>query len=416
MSHALKWNKILFVQLLLSLLVSNLASSQEALIGHVLPQWSEGFLDIHHINTGKGECTFFLLPDGTTMLVDAGATAVPKPRVADPKPNASRTPGEWISRYILHFLKGFPEKKLDYVVVSHFHSDHFGDITPDSRNSQNGNYKLTGISEVVEFIPCVKLIDRGWPEYNWPTAPDWKSAKNYIQFVRWQVKNKKLQSEQFQVGTNKQLVLNHSEKYPNFEIRNLAANGHVWTGVESIERSYFPAIEDLQEGDYPSENACSIAFRLSYGKFDYFSGGDLYSVTKKQWQDIETPVGWVTGPVEACKANHHANFDTMGESFLQALRPRAIIIQSWSAQQPDMSVLRRMLSTQTYSGPRDIFATNVMEETKIVVGSAIDKLKSQQGHVVIRVSPNGNNFMIYVLDDSQENFNIKATFGSYHCN
>ncbi len=39
-------------------------------IGQVFPSWSDGYMDIHHINTGKGESTFFILPDGTTGPVD----------------------------------------------------------------------------------------------------------------------------------------------------------------------------------------------------------------------------------------------------------------------------------------------------------------------------------------------------------
>ena len=56
----------------LLVLFSMTIRAQEVKIGKVLPAWKEGYLDIHAINTGQGECTFFILPDGTTMLVDAG--------------------------------------------------------------------------------------------------------------------------------------------------------------------------------------------------------------------------------------------------------------------------------------------------------------------------------------------------------
>ena len=55
-------------------------------IGKPLPKWQEGYLDIHHINSARGECTFYILPDGTTMLVDAGETTLDIP----PRPNSSR--------------------------------------------------------------------------------------------------------------------------------------------------------------------------------------------------------------------------------------------------------------------------------------------------------------------------------------
>ena len=89
--------------------------------------------------------------------------------------------------------------------------------------------------------------------------------------------NKNVIAEQFRVGANDQFPLVHDpKKYTNFEIRNIAENsGHVWTGVGNNERNHFPPLESLTPLEYPGENMCSIAFRLSYGKFDYFNEGDL---------------------------------------------------------------------------------------------------------------------------------------------
>ncbi len=401
---------------LVTLLIVALSGRAQLIVGDTLPLWSEGYLDIHHINTGKGESSFFMMPDGTTMLVDAGATARPKPRVTDPKPNGSRTPGDWISRYILHFMHDLTQKKLDYVLLTHFHDDHIGELYPGLKSSKDGTYILTGITEVGENIPFGKLVDRNYPDYNWPGPLNEKYIQNYIRFVKWSIEHKGVQAEQFRVGGNGQFqLLHHPNKYPNFEIRNLAANGHVWTGVGNNERNYFPAIKDLQPYEYPGENMCSIAFRVSYGKFDYFNGGDLTTGAPGTWQDIETQVGLVTGPVEVCEANHHAYYDAMGIPFLQALRPGVHIVQVWSPSQPSANILARMLSSWTYPGPRDVFATNTMEETRVVSGR-MESLKSQQGHIVVRVNPGGESYMIYILDDSEENFRIKSIHGPYQCN
>ena len=45
-----------------------------------LSEWQPGFLDIHHINTGRGDAAFMVFPDGTTMLVDAGDMSETHPR------------------------------------------------------------------------------------------------------------------------------------------------------------------------------------------------------------------------------------------------------------------------------------------------------------------------------------------------
>ncbi len=384
-------------------------------VGDEFPQWQEGCLDIHHINTGKGECAFNILPDGTTMLVDAGATQRTKPRVTDPKPDGSRTPGEWIVRYIEHFIGSVPGKKLDYVLLTHFHDDHIGELYNGIKQSKKGDYKLTGISEVGEHLPIGKMVDRGWPDYNYPKPNNDDYVLNYIQFAKSRSDKGDIDVEQFEVGENNQFkLLYHPEKYPGFEIRNLASNGIVWTGVGKNKRNHFP-IESLKPSEYPGENQLCCAFRLSYGGFDYYNGGDLTKGAPGSWQDIETQVGRVAGPVEVCVANHHAYHDAMGVPFLQAVRPKVHIVQVWAPSQPDNGVLARMLSTNTYPGPRDIFATNIMDETRVVVGSRIDQLKSQQGHIVIRVAPGGGSYMIYILDDSKENFKIKSVHGPYIC-
>jgi beta-lactamase superfamily II metal-dependent hydrolase len=383
-------------------------------VGETLPLWTEGYLDMHHINTGQGESSFLMLPDGTTMLVDAGAVGGSQ----STKPNGDRTPGEWISRYILHFLLNQAEKKLNVVLLTHFHGDHIGSVYPGLKTSKTGGFLLTGITEIGEKIVIDKIVDRDWPGYNWPKSSEEDNVKNYIRFVKWSVENNGVKAEQFRVGANDQFALVHNpEKYPDFKIRNLAANGHVWTGTGNNERNHFPSLESLSTSQYPGENMCSAAFRLSYGKFDYFNGGDITTTsTRGQWQDIETPVGMVTGPVDVCVANHHGFFDAMGVPFLQAVRPRVIILQTCAASHPSHSVFLRMLSGGTYPGPRDIFATNIMQETKVVIGPRIDNMKSQQGHIVVRISPGGESYMIYILDDLQESFTIRTIQGPYSCN
>jgi hypothetical protein len=58
--------------------------------GQSLPAWTPGTLDIHQINTGRGNSTLLIFPDGTSMLLDAGDGGNLPPRGTLPKPDASR--------------------------------------------------------------------------------------------------------------------------------------------------------------------------------------------------------------------------------------------------------------------------------------------------------------------------------------
>ena len=379
-------------------------------VGDMYPDWTAGHMDIHHINTGRGECVLAILPDGTTLMIDAGDASSPA------RPDDSKSPGEWISRYILQMIRPLPEKKLDYIFITHFDGDHMGSIQLSRKKSDMGDYMLTGITEVGDRIPFGKIIDRNWPDYNFPRLlTNSKNMQNYISFINRHLANG-AKAEQLIVGSNQQFkLLKQADKYPEFEIRNIAANGQVWTGVHNNVRNHFPPVETISAGEFPVENQCSAAIRISYGRFDYFNGGDIvHSNAPGTWRDIETPVGFVVGPVDVCEVNHHAAHDAMGEAFLKAVRPRIMIIQALGAGHPDNRGFQRMLAQWIYPGERDIFTTNLKESTKEVIGEGrAAQLKSQQGHIVIRVHPGGDHYDIYILDDATESFTVKAIHGPY---
>jgi hypothetical protein len=112
----------------LALLASNNARAQQ--VGEPLARWTAGTLDIHHINTGKGNAKFFVLPDATTLLVDAAAAGGGAHNTAL-QPDGSRTPGEWIARYIAAMAPAVRKPSLDSAHLTHLHGDHmnaFADV------------------------------------------------------------------------------------------------------------------------------------------------------------------------------------------------------------------------------------------------------------------------------------------------
>ena len=390
--------------------------AQAQVVGEILPPWTQGVLDIHQISTGRGNCALLVFPDGTSMLVDAGAISGNNPRYVAPRPDDSRSPGGWIIRYVLEMLKQDPAPALDYVLLTHFHSDHMGQISDDSRLSKSGKYRLSGISEVGEQIPIRKILDRGWPDYQYPSPLEERNVKNYRAFLSWQAEHNSLHVERFQPGRKDQITLVRApELHPNFEIRNVMANGEVWTGVGTNTRQEFPPLSEIPHGDRPSENMCSAGFRLSFGSFDYYSGGDIPGIPFEgypSWNDVETPVAQAVGPVEAALLNHHGYLDSQNAFFVAALHPMVWVLNVWESAHPTGRVYHRLRSTRVYPGPRDIFATN-MHDANLLVVVGLDQLKSSHGHVVIRVDPGGGSFRVVILDDSAETYKVKSVHGPY---
>src|SRR5436853_432224 len=149
------------MRLLALLALAAAACAQQA--GQPLPPWTPGTFDIHQINTGRGNAALLIFPDGTSMLLDAGDGGNPPPRGTPPKPDASRTPGEWIARYIRHMLAYDASPSIDFGYLTHFHGDHMGDPASSSKTAHG--YKLTGLTEVGDLVPIKLMLDRGWPDY-----------------------------------------------------------------------------------------------------------------------------------------------------------------------------------------------------------------------------------------------------------
>ena len=46
----------------------------------------------------------------------------------------------------------------------------------------------------------------------------------------------------------------------------------------------------------------------------------------------------------------------------------------------------------------------MLDANRLVIGPLLDRLKSAQGHIVVRVEPGGDTFRVIVLDDSAESY------------
>lgn len=429
---------ILFISLLLQLIGELCAQGIQP--GQDLPAWQEGMMDLHHINTGRGDAAFYVFPDGTTMLVDAGEMNPTSPRVMSARnatmhPDYTRHPYEWIAVYIDSMMPKGQEPRLDYAMITHFDSDHFGSIYYGAPVSESKKYALTGMAGVGELVPIHNMIDRGYPDYTYPV--DMKSElmdevlkqfpryrgkyltiKNYWNFVDHQVKENGMKAASLKVGRDDQITLQYKpEAFSNFKVRNIKSNGTYWSGKGYETFEYFPSFKDSAFNKMPGENPMSNAIRIEYGNFTYFTGGDMpgdTSLGKPFWHDTESPAAPIIGEVDVTTLNHHGNRDSHNATYVRALKARVYIQQSWSSDHPGHEVLRRLTSTYLYPGPRDLFATNTLQPNIDVIGPSLpNSYKAPNGHIVVRVMPGGDEYYVIALDDENIEYKVNAVFGPY---
>lgn len=382
--------------------------------------WQEGWLHIHHISTGRGDSAFAILPDGTTLLIDAGdldpvAVQTLAPLVpALPRPSQEHTAAEVIANHIRKL--GFDA--IDYAVITHFDSDHYGHIVdgPDGP-------RLSGVAELDELVPFSTLIDRAWPGYDFPGDLVRLHSEKRPAFLHYKsfVDDRARAGREvlgLRAGISSQIVLRHKpDSFPTFEVRNIKVNNLVWSGRDELVHELFSAEDMFESGLYGQENPLSIAMVVRYGDFEYFTGGDLTGdpgFNKPGWFDVETPVAEVVGEVDVTTLNHHGNRSSVNANFLRALQPRILIQQSWISDHPGSEVVHRMADRALYPGDRDVFATYVHPASLQTIGRRMAALyESYSGHIVVRVAPGGSLYFVDVLDDTRTTAILHKTHGPY---
>jgi beta-lactamase superfamily II metal-dependent hydrolase len=391
---------------------------------NTLPKWEKGFLDIHFISTRRGNAAFYILPDGTTMLIDVGELS-PIDSVRHPKamPNDSKSSAEWVADYIYQFHPEGKNAKLDYALISHFHDDHMGSFLNSKKTHAGGGYKLSGITELGSLIPIKKLIDRG---YDWPVNfgdPDFQKKimtdkmgammldqfNEYWKFIEYQKKTSGTEYEKIRVGSSSQIRLKNSPaEFPDFKIKNLFADGDI-----SAQDDSAIVVRKYTKDEQVSENNLSIGLRINYGKFDFYTGGDIPGIGHTGGIDensMESSVATLIGPVDVATLNHHGNRDTQNEYFVKTIQPRVWIGQSWTVRHPGEEVLRRITSKYIYPGERDVFTNFLHPANKIYLGSLAESYKSISGHIVVRVYPKGDNYDVFILNDKNEQREVVARY------
>lgn len=394
----------------------------EPTIGEVMPCWREGYLEVHSISSGRGEANLYIFPDGTSLLVDAAGSLVTQ-EICDSKNAGGVTPARpgWgipSAQVIADYIRKFNPRgaNIDYYLNSHFDEDHMGswpekyDEYKDFNRHPVGNFYMNGLAQLGTLVKIDKIIDRGY------TLPENRGTedrfKDYQRFLKWTITSNGTVYEKALPGHTDQVVMKYNPgAYPDFRLRILCASGYAWTGIGSETKRTIPhKREEIAKAD-AEENIYSVAFQLDYGNFNLYSAGDIQHEHRSgyEWTDAEAQIVPVVEKVEVMKASHHGSTNANSEAILDKLRPQTVWVNPWRTEQPGAPAVKRMVDVNP---DVNIFCTNIAEGSKAPLSPYADNFKSWNGHVVIRVRPDGD-YMIYILDDNDQNYKVKSIHGPY---
>ena len=389
------------------------------LTGKTLPPWNPGEFQVHFIYTGVAEAMFWILPDGTTMLLDCGChPAIQRGHLAvHVLPNGRRHAGEWITRYVERVNPA--KTSVDYMMLSHYHSDHSGcDSWGDGRFTW-GRHSIcrSGFAQAAERLTFGKAFDRGWPDYDEP-IPCVRCSQDSLEHVQktyeWLQHRDGLQIEKFTVGAvNQVAMLKDAASYPDFKITNICANGKILTRSGAIRDLY----AELHDAPHLDENAMSLGMIAQYGSFRFFTAGDFSNsptLPDGSVRNIENELGKELDPVDVAKITHHG-YHSMPTGLVSALQARVWTSCIWDQLHCTADTMERLSDRAVYPGDR-LFALGIFPAERRIEDAQASWLadiapESFTGcHIVLSVPPKSATYTVACVNARDEEMTVTGAY------
>jgi competence protein ComEC len=264
-----KWTRVMGTAALLAGLLSGSGAWAQ----------QQGKLRVWFIDVEGGQSTLFVTPDGESLLVDTGWPD-----------NAGRDADR-----IVAAAKQAGIHRIDYVLITHYHTDHVG-----------------GLPQLVQKIPVGTVLDHG-PNRETGDAPTVQGYQAY----------EKLLAE----GKFKHVTLKPGDTLPLKQIKAtvISADGKLISQPlpGAGEANPYCAQSEKRPADQ-TENARSLGILLQYGPVRILDLGDL---TWDKEMELMCPVNKL-GRVDALVVSHHGWYQSSSPALVDAIHPVVAIMDN----------------------------------------------------------------------------------------
>lgn len=245
-------------------------------------------LEIRFIDVEGGQSTLFVTPSGQSMLIDTGFPG-----------NDDRD----LNR-VMATIKAAGLRKLDYLVLTHYHADHSGNV-----------------AAIAGRIPVGTFVDHGALR---EVSADLEAL--YESYVTARTAGRHIEAAP-------------GDKLPflDLDVTIAAADGALLSAPLPGAGAPNPLCENYRMHDVDrSENAYSLGAVIVFGRFRMLDLGDL------DWNNeymLACPNNLI-GPIDLYLTTHHGLFQSGADVLVHAVRPRVAIMNNGATKGGSASAMR----------------------------------------------------------------------------
>ncbi|MSU64920.1 MAG: MBL fold metallo-hydrolase [Opitutus sp.] len=319
-------------------------------------------LDVYWIDSEGGGSTLIVTPNDESVLIDTGNPG-------------GRDPGR-----IIAAAKAAGLTKIDYMLLTHFHGDHFG-----------------GAAEVAQQVPFGTIYERAIPAGD----PDGRTASSFpVQIKPY----REIASKRAALAPGVVIPLQAvgGAGAPQLSLRCLGADKKFVEPTAAQMKGKNPLTGTVpgQPVD-TSDNANSAVFVLQFGGFRFFEGGDL---TWNLEEKLVTPYN-LAGAVDVYQTNHHGLEVSNNPLLLQSLQPTVVVMNngpkkggqpgSFAAIKTAKSVQATYQVHQSYNVPAEVNAAKEFVANHDNF-TGPDAVKCPANIIKLVVAPDGKSYTISI--------------------
>jgi competence protein ComEC len=233
-------------------------------------------LEIFFIDVEGGQSTLIVSPSGQTLLIDTGWRGF-EGRDAD---------------RIVQAVRAAKVKRIDYLLITHYHSDHVG-----------------GVQQLASQIKILNFLDHG------PNTEDSKTTKeDYTDYVK-----------AIQQGEHMVLTPGDSVPIKGLTVKVLTAAGaHIAKPLDGDgQPNPFCATSPKRDAD-PGENSQSMGVLVTFEKFRFLDMGDLTWNKELELMCPNNPIG----TVDVLLVSHHGLNQSNSPALVDAVHSRVAIMNN----------------------------------------------------------------------------------------